>query len=79
MLPLPYILNDRYRLDVIIGQGGFGTVFRSTDLKLGREVAVKLLSQQATNPSNLRRFIHEAQFSSQLNHNFTLIVLEVRW
>ena len=39
------ILNHRYRLDSVLGQGGMGTVFRAYDLQLERDVAIKLLNQ----------------------------------
>src|SRR5437660_548832 len=38
-------LNNRYRLDKKIGEGGFAQVFLATDLELGRQVAVKVLEQ----------------------------------
>jgi Flp pilus assembly protein TadD len=38
-----HVLSDRYRLDSVLGQGGFGVVFRAADLQRGREVAVKVL------------------------------------
>ena len=38
------ILNQRYQLTSKLGQGGFGAVYRATDLVLDREVAVKVLN-----------------------------------
>src|SRR4051812_16546927 len=37
------LLAERYRLNAVIGRGGFASVFRARDLRLGRDVAVKLL------------------------------------
>ncbi len=38
-------LNNRYRLDKKIGEGGFAHVFLATDLLLGRQVAVKVMEE----------------------------------
>jgi serine/threonine protein kinase len=39
------ILNNRYRLDKKIGEGGFAHVFLATDLLLSRQVAVKVMEE----------------------------------
>ena len=59
-------LNQRFRLDLEIGRGGFGVVYRATDLHLGREVAVKVLFSQLASNDSVQRFLREAQVSSQL-------------
>ena len=59
-------LNQRFRLDLEIGRGGFGVVYRATDLHLGREVAVKVLFSQLASDDSVQRFLREAQVSSQL-------------
>ncbi|HXV59316.1 MAG TPA: hypothetical protein VEK15_01380 [Vicinamibacteria bacterium] len=46
-----------YRIDAALGAGGMAEVFRATDMKLGREVALKLLpADMATDPERLERF-----------------------
>ena len=52
-----------------IGAGAMGEVYRAKDLKLGREVALKvLLKEFASDPDRLRRFEQEARAASALNH-----------
>jgi len=63
------LLGGRYRLDQVLGQGGMATIFRATDDKLGREVAVKVLRPEfGTDAQFVERFEHEAQAAASLNH-----------
>src|SRR5689334_10235800 len=56
-----YILADRYELRGVIGTGGMATVHRAWDMRLGREVAVKLLIPSlASDPVVRLRFEAEA-------------------
>ncbi|HSD28079.1 MAG TPA: protein kinase [Vicinamibacteria bacterium] len=58
-----------YRITAAVGVGGMGEVYRATDTKLGREVAVKRLPEAfAGNPTRLARFEREAQLLASLNH-----------
>ncbi len=58
-----------YRVTAAIGAGGMGEVYRATDTKLGREVAVKVLpSELAADPERLARFEREAKLLASLNH-----------
>ncbi len=58
-----------YRIVSKIGQGGMGQVYRAEDTKLGRHVALKLLSPDSTRDLNAkRRLLTEAQSASALNH-----------
>jgi len=60
----------RYRLTESLGAGGMGTVYRAVDLKLGREVAVKIARNDLPDGGRvlLARFLREAQITSQLDH-----------
>jgi Tol biopolymer transport system component len=52
-----------------LGAGGMGEVYRATDTKLGREVALKLLpAALASDPDRLARFEREAKVLASLNH-----------
>ncbi|HTM00986.1 MAG TPA: protein kinase, partial [Candidatus Omnitrophota bacterium] len=58
-----------FRIEGSLGHGGMGEVYRATDLKLGRTVALKILPATATRePEARQRFLQEARFASVLNH-----------
>ncbi|HEU5101096.1 MAG TPA: Stk1 family PASTA domain-containing Ser/Thr kinase [Roseiflexaceae bacterium] len=63
------ILNNRYELEQKIGEGGMARVYRGRDLRLNRQVAIKVLhSHYATDSNFLQRFHHEAQAAANLRH-----------
>ncbi len=58
-----------YHLTAAIGAGGMGEVYRATDTKLGREVAIKVLPAEVKeDPERLARFQREAHLLASLNH-----------
>ena len=58
-----------YEIAAQIGEGGMGEVYRATDTKLKRDVAVKVLpSALAADPERLARFQREAEVLASLNH-----------
>ncbi|MFI8963505.1 serine/threonine-protein kinase [Streptomyces sp. NPDC053493] len=62
------LVADRYRLQVCVGRGGMGEVWRATDEVLGRDVAVKLMLGHEHDPSAADRFRMEAQTAARLSH-----------
>lgn len=63
------ILLDRYRIDLMIGEGGMGKVFRAKDLYTGKDVAVKILKEELSLKSTyLRRFKREIRSGGMLDH-----------
>lgn len=67
------LLDGRFRVDALLGKGGFGAVYRATDLALERVVAVKVLLPQAfLRPGGLERFRREAELAQRLGHPNTV-------
>ncbi|PZS24914.1 MAG: Stk1 family PASTA domain-containing Ser/Thr kinase [Pseudonocardiales bacterium] len=63
------LVGGRYELGELIGYGGMAEVHRGRDIRLGREVAIKVLrADLARDPSFLNRFRREAQAAAGLNH-----------
>src|SRR5271170_6489262 len=67
-----------YRINTAIGAGGMGVVYRATDSKLGREVALKILPpDMARDPERLARFEREARTVAALNHPHIVTIYSV--
>ena len=58
-----------YEITALLGKGGMGEVYRATDTKLGREVALKILSGlSGQSAERIARFQQEARTIAALNH-----------
>jgi eukaryotic-like serine/threonine-protein kinase len=71
------VLEGRYRLDALLGEGGMGAVFRAHHLAMDRRVAVKLLKPHlTTDEAALNRFAREARATMRVDSNHAVKVLD---
>ena len=61
-------LQDHYRVDTELGQGGMAIVYAATDLKHNRRVAVKVLRPELSAVVGAERFLQEIQVTARLQH-----------
>lgn len=72
------VLADRYRIESVLGVGGMASVYRATDLRLDRKVAVKVLAANLAADSQLaERFSREAGAMAGFSHPNVAAVYDV--
>jgi len=73
-----YLGSERYELQDRLGHGGMATVYSARDLKLDREVAIKLLADNFAGDDEVRRrFSREARLAAKLDHPNIVQVFDV--
>lgn len=66
-----------YRLEAVLGRGGMGVVYRATDTRLGRKVALKLLPPELSqNRSFQARFLRESRLAASIDHPGVIPIYE---
>ncbi len=71
------VLGGKYRLDAVLGEGGFGRVYSATTLGIDRPVAVKVLKPSSSGQdTRARRFLSEVRIIAQLEHPNTLTLFD---
>lgn len=77
--PEPGTIIDKYRLDALIGAGGFALVYRATHLLLNVPVAIKLLRRKALrrHPNLAEALCDEARLAARVTHPNVVRVLDV--
>jgi serine/threonine-protein kinase len=59
-----------YRIDGVLGRGGMSVMYRATDVRLGRKVALKVIAEHLTKDPEFReRFVDEARNTSAIDHS----------
>jgi CHASE2 domain-containing sensor protein len=70
------LIDGKYQLDMRIGQGAMGVVYRAEHIHLRRTVAVKLLAKTAPDPEAVLRFRREAETLGRLRHANVVDVID---
>ncbi|MGE5783848.1 MAG: protein kinase domain-containing protein [Myxococcales bacterium] len=71
------VLSERYQLVESLGSGGMGSVWRANDLRLGGEVAVKLMDPKLTDSQEaLGRFRREAQAAAAIRSTYVVQIFD---
>ncbi len=73
---LKHALRDRYTVEREAGAGGMATVFQARDRKLGREVAIKVVSPSVMTAIAGERFLREIRITAQLQHPNILSLID---
>lgn len=68
------VVDGRFRIEDVIGQGGMGQVWRATDLELNRAVAIKFLTSSRLGEAQTQRFLREGELLAGLRHRGILPV-----
>src|ERR1700760_681849 len=74
----PPEMIGKYEVKSVLGRGGMGVVYRALDPTIGREVAIKTITEDFTrDPGMLRRFQSEAEKTGMLMHPNIVIVYQL--
>ena len=68
---------ERYTIEALIGQGGMGCVYRAFDPRLGRRVALKVISESSTHTAANARLLREARAAAAFDHPNAVAIFDV--
>jgi eukaryotic-like serine/threonine-protein kinase len=71
------MIDGRYRIDGVVGAGGFAIVYRATQINLDQPVAIKVLGMRVADPEVfVKRFLREAKTAAQIRHPGIVNILD---
>ncbi len=74
------VIDGRYKLNRVVASGGMATIYAALDLRLDRQVAVKIMHPHlAQDEKFVERFIREAKAAASLSHPNIVAVLDQGW
>jgi eukaryotic-like serine/threonine-protein kinase len=62
------VINDRYRIEGLLGRGNVGVVYRATDQRENRQVALKIIKVDLAEAGMRNRFEHDADIVAKIDH-----------
>ena len=72
------VIGDRWQVDGLVARGGAGTVWRATDLRLGRVVAIKVMRTYLLDDGlAMQRFRREADLLARVEHDHVMRLFDV--
>jgi serine/threonine-protein kinase len=78
MLEPGQVIDGKYRIVRLIGEGGMGAVFEGENVRISRRVAIKVLHPNAVaNPETVQRFEREAQAAGRIGSDHILEILDL--
>lgn len=70
------LVAQRYRVEALLGRGGMASVYQAHDTRLGRDVALKVMSSECRSPTReVEDFLREARLTARLQHPHIVRVL----
>jgi serine/threonine-protein kinase len=71
------VIDARYQVDAILGDGGMGIVYAGHHVELGRQLAIKVLRREiASSEASMKRFRREAMAATRLSHQHIVTTLD---